>query len=258
MSAVVTRLAVTPVKALRLHEVEAIELRERGAVGDRDFYVIDDRNRMVNAKTIGELQAVVAEHDADGGALTMTFPDGSAAHAALAYGEDVPTSFHSRPRTAREVVGPWSRALSAHIGQPLRLVAAPGGTDRGRAGAASIISQASMNRLADAGRVDALDPRRFRMLIEIDGVTAHEEDGWIGRRVRVGAALVELRGHVGRCLITSRDPDTGVVDLPTLDFLRSYRQTVDSTEPLPFGVYGAVVTPGAVRVGDPVAVQGEG
>src|SRR5262249_7444072 len=92
------------------------------------------------------------------------------------------------------------------------------------------------------------------MLIEIDGVIAHEEDGWIGETVRVGGATVRWLGNVGRCLTTSRDPDTGVVDLPTLDLLRNYRGQMKTTEPLPVGLYGEVLEPGEIRVGDAVSV----
>ena len=63
-------------------------------------------------------------------------------------------------------------------------------------------------------------------------------------------------GHVGRCLVTSRDPETGEVDLPTLDLLGAYRRDLDTTEPLPFGIYGEVLVPGVVRVGDAVAELG--
>ena len=49
------------------------------------------------------------------------------------------------------------------------------------------------------------------MLFEIDGVEAHEEDRWVGTEVRVGAARVVFKGDVGRCAVTSRDPDTGTV-----------------------------------------------
>jgi uncharacterized protein YcbX len=94
--------------------------------------------------------------------------------------------------------------------------------------------------------------RRFRMLIEIDGVEAHAEDRWVGREVRLGAAKVEFGGHVGRCVITTRDPDTGAVDLPTLKMLGSYRLDLDTTEPLAFGIHGRVLEPGTVRVGDAV------
>jgi uncharacterized protein YcbX len=126
--------------------------------------------------------------------------------------------------------------------------------DRGGDGAVSLISRASLARLAEVGGVESLDSRRFRMLVEIDGVDAHAEDRWVGGGpVRIGGAVVAFTGHVGRCLITSRDPESGVVDLPTLDLLGSYRGSVDSTEPLPFGVWGRVVSPGTVRVGDEVS-----
>jgi MOSC domain-containing protein YiiM len=41
--------------------------------------------------------------------------------------------------------------------------------------------------------------------------------------------------------------------VPTLDILGSYRDGIESTEPLPFGVWGRVVEPGTVRVGDEVS-----
>jgi uncharacterized protein YcbX len=92
------------------------------------------------------------------------------------------------------------------------------------------------------------------MLIEFDGVPAHAEDAWAGRRVTVGDAVVAIRGHVGRCLITSRDPESGEVDLATLDILRGYRGGVSTTEPLAFGIYGSVERAGDVRVGDHLTV----
>jgi MOSC domain-containing protein len=93
------------------------------------------------------------------------------------------------------------------------------------------------------------------MLVEIDGVDAHAEDRWVGGApVRIGEALIAFDGHVGRCLITSRDPETGQVDLPTLDILGEYRDSLGLTEPLPFGVWGRVLEPGTVRLGDQVTL----
>ena len=93
------------------------------------------------------------------------------------------------------------------------------------------------------------------MLIEVDGVAPHEEDTWVGHRVQVGPASLAMHGHIGRCLITSRDPETAEADLPTLDLLATYRRELDSTEPLPFGIYGEVLDGGTVRIGDPVTVD---
>jgi MOSC domain-containing protein len=252
----VTGLALAPVKAMRLRQVQEVELDELGAVGDRRFYVVDERGRMVNGKQFAALQTIVADYDAGTRELTLTFPDGAVVSGRAEHGEPVTARFYHRTDEVPELRGPWSEAVSAHVGQPLRVVAARTGVDRGHDGATSLISRASLQRLAEAAGRASIDARRFRMLIEVDGVGAHEEDGWVGRRLRVGEALVRMRGHVGRCLITSRDPDSARADLPTLDLLRSYRGGEDATEPLPFGVYGEVLEAGRVCVGDPVALDG--
>jgi uncharacterized protein YcbX len=170
--------------------------------------------------------------------------------------EPLHTSFFSRPTPARELLGDFGPALSEHVGRSVRVVEGVRrkALDRGRGGAASIISRASLDAIERlAGQ--PVDARRFRMLVEVDGLTeAHEEDTWVGQPVRIGAALVRVRGHVGRCLITQRHPESGVTDIPMLDLLRSYRGGLDTTEPLAFGVYGEVLEPGRIAVGDPVEV----
>jgi uncharacterized protein YcbX len=247
----VIRLATTAVKATRLQEVDEVVLGPSGAEGNRRFYVIDDRGRMVNSKQVGELQRVVAS--VEDGRLALTFPDGRVIEARVSVGGPIQTSFFSVDREARLVEGPWSEPLSELAGRRLRLVEAEdGAVDRGDQGGVSLISRASLERFATEADTAGIDPRRFRMLIEIDGVDAHEEDDWVGQRTRVGEALVAWGGHVGRCLITSRDPDSGRIDLPTLDVLRSYRRDAVTTEPLPFGIYGSVLENGVVRLGDTV------
>ncbi|HEY3729179.1 MAG TPA: MOSC domain-containing protein [Solirubrobacteraceae bacterium] len=254
--AIVTGLAVAAVKGTRLHAVEQIELAAHGARGNRAFYVIDARGRMLNGKQLGQLQAVVASFDPVAGELGLTFPDGGAVRGIVRYGDKIATRFFSLELWARPLEGPWADALSEFAGRSLRLVEAGTAVDRGRRGAVSVISRASMRRLAEEAGEDEVDVRRFRMLVEIDGVAAHEEDRWVGQRVRLGPAVVAMHGHVGRCLVTSRDPDTGEITLPTLDLLGNYRHDVDTTEPLPFGVYGEVLAPGTVSVGDAVALDG--
>lgn len=256
---VVAGLAITAIKATRVRDVDRIELKREGVRENRRFYLIDSRGWMINGKHIGNLQTVVADYSDARRRLKLEFPDGRIVEDEIRLGEQITTRFFSDATDGRLVEGPWEAALSDHFGQSLRLVeAGDRGTavDRGGLGAASLISRASLARLAQAGGQDAIDPRRFRMLIEIDGVGAHEEDQWVGRKVRIGEATVGFNGNVGRCLVTSRDPDTGQVDLPTLDMLGDYRHHVYSTEPLPFGIYGQVLEPGTVRVGDEVAPMG--
>jgi uncharacterized protein YcbX len=209
---------------------------------------------MVNGKVLGQLQTVVADWSAESGELALTFPDGERVAAVVGDGDAVTARFYSLDRSDVLAGGPWSTALSERLGQPVRLVSTGNAVDRGPDGAASLISRASLARLAAEAREPSVDARRFRMLIEIDGIGAHEEDAWVGRSVSIGDAVVRFGGHVGRCLITSRDPETGVVDLPTLDLLGDYRGDVAATEPLPFGIYGSVTQEGVVRVGDEVTV----
>jgi uncharacterized protein YcbX len=206
---------------------------------------------------LGALTTVVSDYDDAARRLSLRFPDGRVVEDAITVGDLVQTRFYSHRARGRILGGPFSDALSDHVGEPLRLVEAvePGGAvDRGAAGVASLISRASLARLAEVAEQPAVDARRFRMLIEFDGVTAHAEDAWAGRRVTVGDAVIAVKGHVGRCLITSRDPESGEVDLATLDILRDYRGDEDSTEALPFGVYGSVERAGDVRIGDRLAL----
>jgi uncharacterized protein YcbX len=90
------------------------------------------------------------------------------------------------------------------------------------------------------------------MLIEVDGVEPHAEDTWIGRRLQVGSAELRFNGHIGRCIVTGLDPDSGRGDMPTLELLRQYRDGLDTTERLAFGIYGEVLAPGTVSRGDQV------
>ncbi|MGH3420827.1 MAG: MOSC domain-containing protein, partial [Streptosporangiaceae bacterium] len=104
--------------------------------------------------------------------------------------------------------------------------------------------------LAGAAAVAEVDARRFRMTIGVGGVDAFAEDRWPGRAIGVGSASVRVGGNVGRCAVTTKNPSTGAADLRTLHVLARWRGEVDSSESLPFGVWGEVVVPGVVRLGD--------
>lgn len=255
MTARVSWISWTPVKATMLHHADEVDLVETGVRGDRRFYLIGERGRLLSDKDFGELQLVRALHDELENTLVLRFPDGTEAGGRVELGAEVETTFHRRPRPARLVQGSWSEALSRYVGVEIRLVepASPA-PDRGRSGATTLLGSGSLAALAAELGVDAVDSRRFRMNFGIEGLEPHVEDGWLGARVRVGTAVVAPLGNVGRCAITTQDPDTGRPNLDTLKALARYRGEVETTEPLPFGVHAAVVVPGRVRVGDAVAV----
>ena len=245
---------VAPIKALHVDDVERVELGRRGIAEDRRFCVVDEEGRMQNAKRIPRLVAVRPRVAGD--TLMLRMPDGTVVDGPLVLGAAVPVSLYRRHPAARVVEGPFGEALSTLAGRPLRLIRFDDegeGVDRGEDAGASLLSVAALDAMAEAAETDgAVDPRRFRMNFGIAGVAAHEEDGWMGRRVRIGGATVIPRGNVGRCAVTTLDPDEGVPTLDTLAALARYRGALRTTEPLAFGVWASVASPGPVAVGDPV------
>ena len=256
MAARVARISVAPVKGLALVHPGEVVLAPGGVAGDRRFWLQDAEGRLVNGKTHGELLRVRAEWNEETRRLALTFPDGESVAGVVEPGDPVEATLWKQPHPSRSVPGPWQEALSYYAGEPLTLLWSESGAVAPgvRGGAASLVSRGSLERLREqAGAEAPVDGRRFRMLLEIDGVGAHAEDGWIGQRVQVGDAVLAFVGDVGRCVVTTRNPDTGISDLDTLGTLAGYRRE-GRTEPLPFGVHGAVVVPGRVRVGDAVTL----
>ena len=249
--ATVAWISVTPVKGLALRQLEECELTELGVAGDRQFFLVDENDRLVNSKGLGALQQIVARFE--GQTLALDFPDGTTVAERVGLDGSLDAQFWGVTVPVRVVEGPWNEAISDFAGRGLRLVRSPGpATDRMRAGAATLLGTASLEAMARHFGIDAVDGRRFRMNFGIEGLEEHEEDGWLGRRVRLGEAVVVPQGNVGRCAVTTQNPETGKPDLDTLKALAAYRGALESTEPLPFGVHAAVAEAGRVRLGDPV------
>jgi uncharacterized protein len=251
----VERISIAPVKSLGLVHPDRVELGRSGVTGDRRFWLVDSEGRLVNGKRHPELMRVRPDWDEGSRRLALTFPDGSVVEGEVEPGEPVEAELYGTPHPSRSVPGPWQDALSDFVSQPMTLLWSEGGAqDRGRdhGGWASLVSRGSLERLrAEAGVAEPVDGRRFRMLFEIDGVEPHAEDAWIGTRVEIGEAVIAPVGDVGRCVVTTCDPDTAVSDFDTLKLLARYRRE-GVTEPLPFGVYCDVVVAGRVCVGDAV------
>ena len=253
MSLRVAWISHCPVKGLAVRQLDSCELTEAGIAGDREFFLVDENDRLVNSKGLGALQQIVPRYDRELGSLTLAFPDGTTVSQEVALDGALDAQFWGDPVAVGVVEGPWSEAISDFAGRELRLVRAPGpAPDRRRSGAATLLGTGSLHALAQVLGVDEVDERRFRMNFGIDGLGEHEEDEWLGRRVRLGDAVVIPQGNVGRCAVTTQSPDTGAPDLDTLKALAAYRGVVETTEPLPFGVYAAVAQPGQVNVGDSV------
>jgi uncharacterized protein len=248
-------LALAPVKGMRLQEVGELELLSHGARGDRRFLLTDGDAHLVNGKRLGALVQLSAEWDEADQRLAIRFPDDTVVSDRVALGEEQRVFAYGESRVARPVLGSLSAVISAWAGTEVMMVQPvhPGdGVDRRSQGGVTLLSTASLDALTASAGVSAVDRRRFRMTIGLSDVAAFAEESWLGLSIRLGEAVVRLNGNVGRCAVTTQDPESGRVDLPTLHLLANLRDGVACTEPLPFGVWGEVTTPGRVRLGDSV------
>jgi uncharacterized protein YcbX len=250
----VARLNVTPVKSTALHHPGELRLEAYGAAGNRDFYFVDDNGRLQGGSKFGPFVQIESEHDPETERLSLRFPDGTVIEGrGDTLGDAITTDFWGRPVPAHVVDGPWSEALSEYVARPVRLVRTDtpgGGYD---VHPATLVSEASVAELGRrAGVTGDVDARRFRMLFDLAECGPHEEDTWIGRRVRIGEAVVRVPGPVPRCVVTTMNPVTGERDLDTLRIVKSYRGLREGRQ-VDFGIYGDVEQPGRIRVGDAVA-----
>jgi uncharacterized protein YcbX len=248
VTAEITGLALAPVKGMRVASVQAVELREHGPVGDRAFLVLDEQNRLLVSSRTAALMAV--EPAWDGSTLRLRFPDGSEVAEEPRLGAAATTRLYDdRELPGRLVDGALADALSEHLGRRVRLLMRDADRTAADDFPVSLMSEASLAALAPALGGDVPDARRFRMTLTIAGVEAWEEHGWAGRELAAGHAVLRVVDPIPRCVITTRDPDSGSTDLPVLKALARLRGKDDVT----FGVWCQVLRAGTVRRGDAVA-----
>jgi uncharacterized protein YcbX len=247
----VSAISLSPVKGFRLAHPEEIELGPEGVLENRRFFLVGPDGERLRSSLTAWPVLVHASYDAKLERLRLAFPDSREVEGdAVALGDPVHSKAGSLDLRGRVVEGPWEEPLSALAGHPVRLVRA----DEVGAGLnepLTFVSDGSLGRLSHEAERE-VDPRRFRMLFELSGCAPHEEDAWEGRVFAVGEAHVRFGGPVERCAVTTRDPDSGAVDLDTLRLIKGYRGQRPEDGAILFGVYGQVEQPGRVRVGDPV------
>jgi ferredoxin-NADP reductase/uncharacterized protein YcbX len=179
--------------------------------------------------------------EGDAPVLTLTAPDGRSASAPL----------HEATDDASAVSDLLRDALDAGPAGPVRLIRTDttGLWDWPDAHL-SFINLATVAALEGAAGTP-VDPRRFRGNILLDGLPAWGELALLGRRVRVGDAVLEFFQPTDRCRATTIDPVAGVSDLNVPALLASRFGHMYC------GVYARVVSGGSVRAGDALEVLGD-
>ena len=245
---------LTPVKSTSLLQPDQIELLREGAVGDRRFLFARRDGWRVSGISKAPLLPIRSSWDREGERLTLGFPDGTVVEGdATAVGDPLNVELYDRNVPGRGVDPVFTDAVRALIDETLMLLRVDEPEYAGGMHRVSIAARASIVDVGARGGEPSLDARRFRMLVELDGLEPFDEDGWAGCRVRVGEAVIRVGAGIPRCVMTTLSPDSGVKDFPTLHVLAGYRKI---GQDLMLGVYGDVEEPGTIRVGDPVEVLG--
>ena len=252
---VIKSIHIAPVKSLALLNPESVYVGVGGIEEDRRFLVRNSAGAMVTQRQIGKLAQVRADYCLASDTLTLQFPDGEFIRGTLELGKRVEMKVFRRVVGGQIVNGELSEALSDFCGSAVALVKPESAGACQDAFPVSLLSQASIEHLGNMAQNEVtVEYRRFRPNFLLDGCDAHEEDSWLGREVAMGDVLrVRVEMLDPRCAITTLNPDTGERDMDTPRLILSYRSELRDTGAC-LGVYGSVVTPGAVSVGDNVRV----
>ncbi|MFC4948781.1 MOSC domain-containing protein [Pseudonocardia sp. GCM10023141] len=246
----VVDLGIVPVKGTRYVQVGAVDLDRSGVVGDRAFLVVAaaDSGLLITGRTPA-LQRVRSRWLPERGLLRLEFPDGTVVTDRPQPGEHTTTRMYDgRELTGRLADGPAAAALSEFLGRPVRLVQPDAGARGADDAPVTLVSEASLATVASETGTAHLDPRRFRMTMTVSGAASWEEESWLGREVVVGETTLRVGRPVVRCVVTTRNPESAVVDARVLHALARLRGHTD----LCLGVWCEVVEPGRVRRGDPL------
>lgn len=250
----VSQLSMTPVKGLALHYPDHLDLTRGGVVNDRAFFLIDEKNEMVSCVKFGALMQHSADYDAAAGTLTVSGPEGVLRTGSVELGEPTGTDFYGERQVDGHVVMGWTELFSDIVGRQARLVmGTTGGFD---IAPVTLMGTATAEALGHHSGSDGVDVRRFRMSLYVTGSEPLEEDTWEGRSLRVGDTVVLRVGEqVPRCAATTRNPDTGAVDLQTLKMIGDYKgrtKAEDGGYDFFLGVYAEVTAEGRVHLDDKV------
>jgi uncharacterized protein YcbX len=113
-----------------------------------------------------------------------------------------------------------------------------------------LVTRSSIGSAAAATPESEVDVRRFRpnLLVDTEEPGSFPEQAWIGRRIRIGDAVLKIQSTCVRCVMTTH----GFAGLPKDP--RIMRTLVKEAEGN-LGVYATIEEPGFVRAGDSVTLM---
>ena len=138
-------------------------------------------------------------------------------------------------------------ALASELGEGVRVIR----QDRGIFDTMPL-SLITTQTIAELGALTgtALEVLRFRpnLVIDAAGQEPFPEDAWVGGTLRIGGLLVRADARDQRCAVVNLEPGTAYRQPEVLRAITRQRQGC-------VGIYGSIVRPGRIAVGDPVALD---
>ena len=230
----VTELWRYPVKSLQGERLTTAELGPEGIAGDRHWALFDlDTGFGLTARRVPDLLFAAARLRPDGW-VEVVLPDGTVTAddavlsewtgrriALRSAGDADGRRRYENPEDADDEAGRWNPFEGA--------------------GGAFHDNDAFRVTLVSAATLGDWDRRRFRANVVLSGAG---EDALAGTRVRLGSALLDVRGPVSRCVMVTR-PQPGGIGRDTGILKTIHRQRSGT-----LSVGALVAKPGSVAVGE--------
>jgi len=204
---IVDRLTIYPIKSLDRRSVDSVSIVENGGLaGDREFALFDANDNYVNGKREQQIHRISADYEGDRARIDAV---------SLSSTDSEPRRFETSELTDSGAAVGW---LSEQLEYRVSLARDRDGgfPDDTHASGPTIISTATVETVASwfDGISTAEMRRRLRPNIELGGVPAFWEDHLFADRehhVQFTIGDVSFRGvnPCQRCVVPSRDPDTG-------------------------------------------------
>jgi uncharacterized protein YcbX len=226
-----------PVKSLQGERLTSAEAGPLGIAGDRQWALFDVGAGVgLTARRVPDLLFAAARVRADG-AVEVVLPDGTvtADDAVLSrwLGRDVALCPAAGLSGAPVYEAPEDD-LEERTGGWVRWEGAAGAFHDNPRFRISLVS---------TGTLGSWDRRRFRANVLIDGAG---EDALVGRRIRLGGALLAVEDGIERCVMVTR-PQSGGIGRETAVLKTIHRERGGR-----LALGAGVLTPGTVAVGDAV------
>lgn len=249
------RISLFPIKSLDAFEPERAEITPAGPIaGDRRYAMVDSEGEYINGKRTAAVHRLRASYDGPDRVVLST-PENDPRESSLEDDRD-----------------PLTDRLSDHFGDPVELIRDEVGMpDDTEIPGPTVISTATIAAVASwFGLGPENVRRRFRANLEVEGVPTFWEDRLFsdhGHVIDFSVGDVRLAGvnPCQRCVVPSRDPDTGETFENFRErFIEKREETLpewtDSDRfdhPFRLMVNTRVGEAGEIGVGDPIEIRGE-